>query len=212
MEACTHVLLLLYFYCTWAVLLLYLGYFYCTYSFVLCLPYDRARQRRPHSVMPTMPPGRWRRDAVLPVRMPFRSYCMRRHCRASYPNTTSASSSAATSATSASRSNRAFTDHSTETQHTYSNKQCLHRPQHWNTIHRLKQTAPSQTTALKYNTQTKTNCAFTDHSTETQHTDSTNHAFTDHSTETQHTDSNTALKHNTQTQTQHWNTTHRLKH
>ena len=155
----------------------------CTYSFVLCLPYDRARQRRPHSVTPTMPPGRWRSDAVLPVRMPFRSYCMRRHCRASYPNTTSASSSAATSATSASRSNRAFTDHSTETQHTDSN------------------------TTLKHNTQTQKNQAFTDHSTETQHTDSKktkpsptialkhntqtqkNQAFTDHSTETQHTDS-----------------------
>ena len=120
-------LALCYRYGTCVVFLLYLC---CTYSFVLCLPYDRPRQRRPHSVTPTMPPGRWRSDAVLPVRMPFRSYCMRRHCRASYPNTTSASSSAATNATPASRSNRAFTDHSTETQHTDSNKQCLHRPQY----------------------------------------------------------------------------------
>ena len=55
-----------------------------------------------------------------------------------------------------------------------------------------------------------TKCTFTDHSTETQHTDlnttlkhktgtQTNHAFTDHNIETQHTDSNSALKHNTQT-------------
>ena len=37
---------------------------------------------------------------------------------------------------------------------------------------RRGQTAPSPTTTLKHNTQTQTNRTFTDHSTETQHTDS----------------------------------------
>ena len=86
------------------------------------------------------------------------------------------------------QTNHAFTDHSTETQHTGgtgqtnyrlkqiflqcqasetqhtdSNKSCLHWPQHWNTTHRLK-------TALKHNTQNQQTVPSLTTVTETEHT------------------------------------------